>query len=85
MHDIHCADKILKLSLEYGQKNNLKKIQKIIIELGTIIEHGEQINAENLKFNLDLLSKNTIAENAQITVKKNNSIDGWKLAEIEGI
>lgn len=84
MHDIHCADKILKVSLAHGKKNGLKKIQKITIELGKIIEHGEEINAENLKFNLKLLAKNTIAQNVKISILKNISTQGWKLIEIEG-
>ena len=83
MHDLHVANKIVKLALEYGQKNNLKKIIKIVIELGTVVEHGEEINPDNLKFNINLLTKNTIAENADIEIGKIKG-ESWNLKEIEG-
>lgn len=84
MHDLHTADKVLKISLEKAAKNKLEKIREITIELGSIIEHGEEINPENLKFNLALLAKGTIAQTAAIKIIKKKSIDGWKLTEIEG-
>ncbi|MEK9129950.1 MAG: hydrogenase/urease maturation nickel metallochaperone HypA [Patescibacteria group bacterium] len=68
MHDFHLADKILKLVLEEAQKNNFKKVLKIKIGLGKIIEHGEQISPENLEYNLKLLSKGTIAEKCAIKI-----------------
>jgi Zn finger protein HypA/HybF involved in hydrogenase expression len=83
MHDLHVANKIVKLALEYGQKNNLKKIIKIVIELGTVVEHGEEINPDNLKFNINLLTKNTIAENAEVIIGKIKG-ESWNLKEIEG-
>ena len=83
MHDIHAANQILKTALEYAEKNKLKKISSIKIELGKIVEHNELILPENLKYNICLISKNTIAENCEIVVisKNNNEL---KLAEIEG-
>jgi len=83
MHDLHAADRILKLVLEYAKKNNLKKITKISVELGTVVEHGEEINPDNLQFNLKMLSEKTIAEGAEIEIGK---IEGetWNLKEIEG-
>jgi len=83
MHDLHVANKIVKLVLAYGSKNNLKKITKITVELGTVVEHGEEINPDNLKFNINLLTKNTIAENAVIEIGKING-ESWNLKEIEG-
>ncbi len=83
MHDWHTADKILKLVLKSARENKLKKVNKIVIELGTILEHGQAIRPENLIFNLRNLSKNTMAAKAQIKVSKNKII-GWKLVEIEG-
>ena len=59
MHDLHAADQILKLVLEKANDNKLIKVKKIIIELGSVVEHGEEINAENLVFNLKLLAKNS--------------------------
>ena len=83
MHDLHIADKILKLVLEEGQKNNLKKITKIVVELGKIVEHDQRITPENLKFNLKMLAKGSAAENAKTEI---HSIRGtsFGLKEIEG-
>jgi len=83
MHDIHAANQILKTALEYARENKFKKISSIKIELGKIVEHDELITPENLKYNIGLISKNTIAENCEIIVnpKDNNEL---KLVEIEG-
>jgi len=83
MHDLHEANKILKLILEYAKKNKLKKVSKAVIELGSVIEHGEEINPENLEFNLKLLAKNTIAQGLEIEIKKVKK-DSWGLKEIVG-
>ncbi len=79
MHDIHLANKILNLILKNAKKNNLKKITKIKIELGEIIEHNQIITPENLKFNIKMLAKGTIAENVKIEIyatKKNKKLHG---------
>ncbi|MCK5491266.1 MAG: hydrogenase maturation nickel metallochaperone HypA [Candidatus Pacebacteria bacterium] len=83
MHDIHAANQILKTALEYAEKNKCTKINSITIELGKIVEHNELITLENLKYNIELISKNTIAENCKINVisKGNNEL---KLVEIDG-
>ncbi|NQT49275.1 hydrogenase maturation nickel metallochaperone HypA [Candidatus Kuenenbacteria bacterium] len=83
MHDLHVADKIHKLVIEQAQKNNLKQVKSVIIDLGSVIEHGADISSENLEFNLKMLSKNTIAENVKVKI---NRVDGnsWKLISITG-
>ncbi|OGY46145.1 MAG: hypothetical protein A3J62_03600 [Candidatus Buchananbacteria bacterium RIFCSPHIGHO2_02_FULL_38_8] len=83
MHDLHAADQILKLALEKANANKLLKVTKIIIELGSMVEHGEEINADNLAFNLKLLAKNTPARGVEVVIKKVTS-NTWKLVEIEG-
>jgi len=83
MHDLHAADIILKVVLEKAEESKLLKVKKIVIELGSVVEHGEEINAENLIFNLKLLAKNTPAKGAEVVVKKTKG-DSWKLVEIEG-
>lgn len=83
MHDLHVSDKILKLALQYAKKNHLKKITVISVELGTVVEHGEEINPDNLKFNMNLLTKDTMAENAKIKIGKIKG-ESWNLKEIEG-
>lgn len=83
MHDLHAADQILKVVLDKANENKLMKVEKIVIELGSIVEHGEEINLDNLKFNLKLLAKNTPARNAEIVIKKVKG-NFWRLKEIEG-
>lgn len=82
MHDFHLADQILKTVLEYAKKNGFKNIKKIELELGSILEHGEYISPENLIFNFNLLSKNSIAQNAELEIKQVAG-DSWKLVSIE--
>lgn len=83
MHDLHEADRILKMVLEHAGQNGLKKVTKIKIGLGGVIEHGSEINPENLKFNIGVLAKGTAAEGAEISVEKIDA-DTWELQEIEG-
>jgi Zn finger protein HypA/HybF involved in hydrogenase expression len=83
MHDLHEANKILKLILEKAKEAKLKKVNKIVIGLGQIVEHGQTITAENLKFNLNLISEGSIAQGAEVVVN-NSKNDHWKLVEIEG-
>ncbi len=83
MHDLHEANKILKIVFDYAGKNNLKRIDQIVIELGSIIEHGSEILPENLKYNIHILSKNTIAENSEIIIKKTKG-GFWNLKQIKG-
>jgi len=82
MHDWYLANEILKTVLEYAEKNGFKKVSKIEIELGSISEHNEEITPENLFYNFKLLSKNTIAETAELNIKKVKG-DSWRLLEIE--
>ncbi|MDD3887392.1 MAG: hydrogenase/urease maturation nickel metallochaperone HypA [Patescibacteria group bacterium] len=84
MHDFHAADNLLKISLSYAQKNKFKKIDKIKIELGKFIEHGQEILADNLKFNIKMLAKGTIAKNSEIVIIEKRGENGYKLIEIEG-
>lgn len=83
MHDWYLANEILKTVLEYAEKNGLKRVSKIEIELGSLIEHGEEILPENLIYNFKLLSKNTIAESAKLKVRKIKG-ENWKLVAIDG-
>lgn len=83
MHDLHEADRILKLVLDHAEKNKLKSVTKIVVGLGSVIEHGSEINPENLKFNIGVLARGTKAEGAAVEVKKIKT-DSWELEEIEG-
>jgi len=83
MHDFHIADLIYKAILAEAEKNQLQKIKSAVIDLGSIMEHGEFIQPENLIFNIKMLAKNSIADDLEVIV---NSVDGdsWILKEIEG-
>ncbi|MDD5341041.1 MAG: hypothetical protein PHC97_01235 [Patescibacteria group bacterium] len=83
MHDLHEADKILKVILDYGQKNNLRKITKAVIDLGSMVEHGEELLPANVEFNIKMLAQGTIAENLETIINKTHG-DSWVLKEIEG-
>lgn len=82
MHDWHLANEIVKIVLDYAEKNGFKNITKIQIELGNILEHGEYISSENLIHNFKLLAEKTIARNAKIKIRKIKG-DDWKLVSIE--
>jgi len=83
MHDLYLAQEILKTVLEYAEKNGFKKVSKVEIELGSILEHGEEILPENLIFNFKNLSKKTLAESAELEIKQIMG-DEWKLISING-
>lgn len=77
MHDFHLANEIVKIVQSYAEKNNLKNIKKISLELGNIVEHGDNIKPENLKYNINLLLP------CEVKIKKTKS-NFWKLINIEG-
>lgn len=84
MHDLHLADKILKQILDFATKNNLKKIITAEIRVGDILEHGEMIDPQNLKFNLGILSHDTPAEDARFRIEKFDRRGEYEIMEIEG-
>lgn len=83
VHDWHLANEILKTVLDYANKNGFKNVSKIELELGSIIEHGEEILPENLIHNFRLLAEKTIARKAKLKIKRGKE-DRWKLISIEG-
>ncbi|MBD3359581.1 MAG: hypothetical protein GF365_02640 [Candidatus Buchananbacteria bacterium] len=83
MHDLHEADKILKLILKNAKANKFNKVTKAEIDLGQIIEHGAEILDENLHFNIIILAKGTIAEGLEININKIKATH-WILKNIEG-
>lgn len=89
MHDLMAAKEILDTALEAAKKKKLKRIARIVIELGAKeYSHGdhshlETITPENLEFNLKLIVKNTIAEGAKFVIRKSN-IQDIVVKEIEG-
>ena len=83
MHDLHEANRILKLVLEYAVKNKLKQVSRIVLNLGEIMEHGVVIEPENLKFNIQMLARGGMAEKAEIEIRPSKK-SGWELTEIVG-
>ena len=83
MHDLHVADKIQKLVLENAKTNNLSKVTNIEINLGYVEEHGADILPDNLDFNLKMLLKGSVGENATIIINKTDS-NTWELVSISG-
>ena len=83
MHDWHLADTIFKTILDHADKNGLKNVKNIELELGSILEHGDEISPENLSFNLKLMAEKSLAENLEVKIKKIKG-DSWKLISIEG-
>jgi len=77
MHDFHLAQQIVKIAQDHAQKNGLDKIDKIVIELGDIVEHGAAIAPESLEYNINLLLP------CEVEVKKIKG-DSWKLISING-
>jgi len=64
--------------MDYAAANNLSQIKKIVIELGDIAEHQENITPENLAYNIKLMMPIE-----KVEVKKVKG-DEWKLVSIEG-
>ena len=83
MHDLHAADLILKLVLSKANENKLLAVKKIVIELGSVVEHGAEINPDNLAFNIKLLARSTPARGAEVVIRPAGG-NSWKLVEIEG-
>jgi len=83
MHDLMAAQEILRKALEVAREKKLKKITKIVVELGTVIDHDEEITEENISFNLKNLAKGTLAEEAEVVVQKVSG-NHYALTEMEG-
>ncbi len=83
MHDLHAADHVLRDVLVVAAQNKLKKVKKIVLELGTIVEHGASIQPENLRFNIESLARGTIAAGAEVQIVPVAG-GALKIKEIEG-
>lgn len=83
MHDLIAAQDILKQAIKIAKKNKLKKITKITVKLGKIVEHHQEITPENLQFNFELVKRNTIAGSARLAIKREKG-DSVSIAEVQG-
>ena len=82
MHDIHEANRIAQVITEHLKKHKLSKLKSVDIELGIVIEHGQDISPENLDFNLRMILKEFVDNQTKINIKKVNG-KSWKLISIE--
>ncbi|MBU0707102.1 hydrogenase maturation nickel metallochaperone HypA [Patescibacteria group bacterium] len=84
MHDLYAAQDIVEAANKTAKKKGLSKITKLVIELGVIVDHGDEIKETNLKFNIKMLAQHTLAQGAKVVVIK---VKGQQcvLKEIEGV
>lgn len=83
MHDFHLADLIYKEIIKSAETNELHRVTSATIELGSIIEHGETVKAENLVFNIKMLAEGDVADGLEVLIIESYGND-WVLKEIEG-
>lgn len=83
MHDFHLADTIYKTIMDYAAKNGLKKVTSVSIELGSMVEHGEEILPDNLDFNIKMLAEGGLADGLSLNIVRVSG-NAWTLKEIEG-
>lgn len=84
MHDLLLAEEIYTIIKDETKKNKFKKIIAVVIELGEIIQHKEQITSDNLIYNLKLIDKNKLfSEKTNFKILDRND-DLWQLVEIVG-
>jgi len=83
MHDLHAANYLTKIVLEQAKISNLFKVTKIIIELGPVLEHNELIKPANLRFNIKMLCRDTVAKDAKVEIIRTKA-GHFKLIAIEG-
>lgn len=69
MHEMSIAESILDLIKDSAHKQNFKKVKKVFLELGVF----STIEPESLLFCFDVVTKNSLAENANLII---NKIDG---------
>ncbi|MBR1729904.1 MAG: hydrogenase maturation nickel metallochaperone HypA [Selenomonadaceae bacterium] len=66
MHEMAITEGILKIAFDYADQNHSTKINKITLKIGEM--SGVEIEALNLAF--EVLTKNTIAENAELIINR---------------
>ena len=66
MHELSIMTNILEIVLEHAEKNNARKVDKINLTIGELSDVIPQWAQEYF----DMLSKDTIAENAELIIEK---------------
>ncbi|MDR0912703.1 MAG: hydrogenase maturation nickel metallochaperone HypA [Methanobrevibacter sp.] len=65
MHEMAMADSILKSVIENAKNNDAIKVLDVVVEFGQLA----LLNPEQVKFMLDVLSEDTIAEGANFVIE----------------
>ena len=66
MHEMSIAEGILDIALDYAKQNDAK----VVHEVGLILGEMAGVEMESLDFSWRLITKDTIAEGAKLTVRK---------------
>ncbi len=66
MHEMSIMGNILDIILEYAEKNNAKKIKQVNLTIGVLAD----VIPEWAQTYFDMLSKDTIADNAVLNIDK---------------
>lgn len=64
MHELAMAQGIINSVIETANKNDAIEVNEVIIEIGKLV----LINPEQLSFMIDVLSENTIVEDAKFNI-----------------
>ena len=65
MHEFGIAEKILNLVLDEAKQQNIQKVTTIRVQVG----EANNLSAESLQFAFGIVSKNTIAQDAQVDMQ----------------
>ena len=65
MHEMSIAEGILDIALDYAKQNDAK----VVHEVGLILGEMAGVEMESLDFSWRLITKDTIAEGAKLTVR----------------
>ena len=65
MHELSMAQAIVDTVLDAAEKNNAEEIVEVTIEIGMLT----MLNPEQLRFLLDVISEDTLLENAKIIIE----------------
>ena len=66
MHEMSIAEGILDIALDYAKQNDAK----VVHEVGLILGEMAGVEMESLDFSWRLITKDTIAEGAKLTVRQ---------------
>jgi hydrogenase nickel incorporation protein HypA/HybF len=66
MHELPVISKIMNICLQHAQKNNVKRIVAIELQVGALSD----LQPEWMQRYFDHVSKNTIAKNAQLRIER---------------